>query len=178
VRATYPRAEYVGVETLPGGGYVLVTSLRSYRLIDASGLPDTTRELPFAAGTLSSIDPSPDGRAFVSIGWDPSFDSILVHRVSLVDGSVVRLGAFSGENGDQVRWLSDGSILVAIGETTWNLVWYRIPAGGGAAVRIGSAPRYPADYRFSTDGRRVLMLSNEKQSDIYLARNFGEVYRR
>ncbi|MEO8201975.1 MAG: protein kinase [Gemmatimonadota bacterium] len=176
--ATYPRTDYVAVETIPGGGYVLITSLRSFRRVGAPGLADSTWEMPFEAGTLSSIDPSPDGRAFVSIGWDPSFDSILVHRVSLVDGTVRRLGTFYGENAEQVRWLSDGSILVAIGETTWNLVWYRIPAGGGPAVRVGAPPRYPADYRFSTDGRRVLMLSNEKHSDIYLARNFGEVFKR
>jgi tRNA A-37 threonylcarbamoyl transferase component Bud32 len=178
VLATYPRSEYIGAETLPGGGYVLVTSLRSVRRVGAPGLPDRTFELPFEAGTLSSIDPSPDGRAFVSIGWNPSYDTILVHRVSLADGSVLRLGTFAGENGEQARWLSDGSILVAVGETSWNEVWYRIPVGGGPAVRLGSPPRYPADYRFSTDGRKVLMLSKEWHSDIYLARNFGEVYRR
>ncbi|MEO8636584.1 MAG: protein kinase [Gemmatimonadales bacterium] len=176
--ATYPRSEYAGAETLPGGGYVLTTSPRRFRRVGAPGLPDTTWELPFEVGTISSLDPSPDGQAFVTIGWDPTLDSILVHRVSLVDGSAVRIGTFAGETGAMVRWFSDGSILVSIAETAWNLVWYRIPAGGGPAVRLGSPPRYPADYRFSTDGRRVLMLSNEKHSDIYLARNFGGVFKR
>jgi len=176
--ATYPRTGYRFAETLPGGGYVLIVSRRKFRPVGASGIKDTTYQLPIEAGFIISLDPSPDGRAFVEVGWNQSGDTLLANRVSLVDGSVERLAAFVGEDMLPPRWLADGSLIIAVLETSRTLAWYRIPAGGGSPVRLGSPPRFPAEYRVSQDGRRVLMILRDQKSDIYLMRNFGAAFQR
>jgi hypothetical protein len=86
---------------------------------------------------------SPDGRAAAWLGFDPNGDSLLVERVSLLDGSVRRLAAFYADGAEAPFWLSDGSLLLQIRETAATLAWYRLPAAGGPPVRLGS-PRYPA----------------------------------
>ncbi len=172
------RTGYGFVETLPGGGYLLTASGRQFRPVGASGLKDTTYQLPPEAGVILSVDPSPDGRAFVEVGWDRNGDSLVANRVSLVDGSVQRLAAFAGEDMLPPRWLADGNLILAVLETSRTLTWYRIPATGGSAVRLGSPPRFPAQYRISQDGRRVLMILQDQKSDIYLIRNFSEAFKR
>jgi hypothetical protein len=176
--ATYPQARYRFAETLPGGGYLMVLSQREFRPVGAAGLKDTTFLLPPDAGIILSLDPSPDGREFVEVGWDRTGDSLLANRVSLLDGSVQRLAMFGGEDALPPRWLEDGNLLVPILETSQTLAWYRIAAKGGPPVRLGSPPRFPAQYRFSQDGRRVLMILQDQKSDIYLMRNFGEAFTR
>ena len=175
--AGYADSAFGFVETLPGGGYVLHQEPRTFRVVGSAVVKDTFFNLPIEAGFVSSFDPSPDGRSVVTMGWDPNQDYILVHRVSLVDGRFERLHRFSGEGSEPARWLTDGSILLSIEETSWGMGWYRIPPAGGAPVRLGSAPRYPATYRYSVDGRRVLGLSQDRRSDVYLIRNFGEAFR-
>jgi tRNA A-37 threonylcarbamoyl transferase component Bud32 len=176
--ATYPRAGYRFMESLPGGGYLLIASGRKFRAVGVSGVKDTTYQLPPEAGVILSVDPSPDGHAFVEVGWDRTGDSLLANRVSLVDGSVERLATFVGEDMLPPRWLADGNVVIAVLETARTLTWYRIPATGGSPVRLGSPPRFPAQYRISQDGRRVLMILQDQKSDIYLMRNFGEAFKR
>lgn len=173
--ATVPSLDYLLLETVDGGGFIMLPTGQSFRRVGLPGLPDSTIRLPDAIGTLQSIDPSPDGRAFVSISWDPAFDSILVHRVSAVDGSMTRLASFGAEGSQPPRWLDDGSIIVSIFETSWTMAWYRVPAAGGRPERVGTPPRYPASYRFSGDGLRVMARSQDRRTDIYLVPNFGEV---
>ncbi|MEO8201976.1 MAG: hypothetical protein ABI679_15700, partial [Gemmatimonadota bacterium] len=156
----------------------LIVSGRKFRPVGASGIKDTTYELPIEAGLIASLDPSPDGRAFVEVGWSESGDSLVANRVSLVDGSVERLAVFAGEDAAPPRWLADGSFVIAILETSRTLTWYRIGASGGSPVRLGSPPRFPAEYRISQDGRRVLMILQDQKSDVYLMRNFGEAFKR
>ena len=90
------RADYVVMETVAGGGEILIPTQQSFRRFDIPGLSDSTFSLPSVLGSVVSIDPSPDGKAFVAISWDPNGDSLLVHRVSIGDGSVTRLAAFGG----------------------------------------------------------------------------------
>jgi hypothetical protein len=85
------------------------------------------------------------------------------------------LASFGAEGSQPPRWLSDGSLIVPILETSWTLAWYRIPATGGKPVRLGSPPRFPANYRLSEDGRRVMARPEDRRTDIYLVPNFGEV---
>ena len=42
-------------------------------------------------------------------------------------------------------------------------------------MRLGTPPRYPAIYRFSGDGLRVMARAQDRRTDIYLVPNFGEV---
>jgi len=168
-----PSRDYLSFETVSGGGLLLLPTRATFRRIGVPGLPDSTFPLP--PGVARRVDPSPDGRAFVEVGWDANYDSILVHRVSLVDGSATRLAAFGGEGISQPAWLDDGTIIVPINETAWTQAWYRIPAGGGPAVRLGSPPRVPGEYRISADGRRAVARSEERHTDIYMIRNYGEL---
>ena len=60
------------------------------------------------------------------------------------------------------------------GDRSSTLAWYRIPPSGGKPVRLGTPPRYPAAYRFSGDGLRVMARPQDRRTDIYLVPNFGE----
>jgi hypothetical protein len=165
---------------LPQGGLLVTTrSGRELRRMGVPGLADSTFHLPEGAYEFYDIDPSPDGRDFVSASWATGWDSIMVHRISLTDGGVTRLASFTeGAWVEGARWLADGTIIVEIAETDWNLAWYRVPEAGGQPVRLGTAPHYPADYSFSADGQRVVALAKDVRSDVYLIRNFGEMLRR
>ena len=174
---TVPRNQFVGLETVRGGGAIIRATARSFRRFGIPGLPDSTFLLPDTVGTLASLDPAPDGRSFVSVGWDQEGNWVLVHRISIVDGSATRLARLGGEGHQPPKWLDDGSIVVPVLETEWNLAWYRIPPGGGEPVRMGSPPRYPGLYRWSGDGLRVMARTEERRSDIYLVPNYGEVLR-
>jgi hypothetical protein len=68
-----------------------------------------------------------------------------------------------------------GTIIVPLLETAWTLAWYRIPAAGGAPVRLGSPPRFPADYRFSRDGLRGIARVGDRRADVYLIGNFSDL---
>ncbi len=172
-----PRNQFIALETVRGGGAIIRATARSFRRFSIPGLPDTTFLLPDTVGTLGALDPAPDGKSFVSVGWDPDGNFILVHRVSIADGSATRLAILGGEGYQPPKWFDDGSIVIPILETEWNLAWYRIAPGGGEAVRMGSPPRFPGLYRWSGDGLRVMARSEERRSDIYLIPNFGQVLR-
>jgi hypothetical protein len=169
-----PRSQFIGLETVRGGGAIIRATARSFRRFGLPGLPDSTFLLPDTVGTLVWLDPAPDGGSFVSVGWDQEGNYVLVHRISIVDGTATRLATLGGEGHQPPKWLDDGSIIVPILETEWNLAWYRIPPGGGDPVRMGSPPRYPGLYRWSGDGLRVMARTEERRSDIYLIPNYGE----
>jgi len=176
--ATMAAAEYDALETVPGGGMIVHLKGSEWRRMGVTALADSTFVLPGEVGTWSDVDPSPDGKAFVLMSWNPPGDSILVHRVSIVDGGVTRLAAFGGEGTQAPRWLTDGTIILPILETSSTLAWYRMPASGGMPVRLGTPPRFPALYRLSEDGLRGMMRADDRNSDIYLIPNFGEALRR
>jgi len=67
---------------------------------------------------------------------------------------------------------------VRILETSWSEAWYRLAVADGEPVRMGSAPRYPAKYMYSADGRRVLALAEEVRSDVFIMPDFQKVLRR
>jgi hypothetical protein len=162
----------------PGGGLLVPQNGPAMlRRVGVPGRPDTAFTLPAEYGSIMGIAPSPDGRAAAVIGWDRQGDSLLVARLSLVDGSVTRLASFYPEGTGQPAWLADGTLIIPIVETEATLAWYRIPAGGGPVVRLGSPPRYPADYSLSSDGRRVVANTSEDSPDIYLIRNFALLLR-
>ena len=75
-------------------------------------------------------------------------------------------------------WLADGTLLVPVEETAAALAWYRIPLDGGPPLRLGSPPRYPAEYDMSRDGRRIIATTWEDSPDIYLIRNFSRLLER
>jgi len=173
-----PAAEFLRLETGPGEGFVIQTAQASLRTIGIPGLRDTTLVLPQAIGVISALDPSPDGKAVVTLGWEPMGDSVVAHRVSLVDGSVQRLAAFGAEGLDPPRWFRDGTVLLPVHETSATMTWFRVPAAGGPITRLGAAPNYPADYRFALDGSRAVERQDDIRPDVFLIPNFGEVLKR
>ena len=175
-RVTALAKDFHEIATLPGGGFVVLAGDgRAFRRIGSPGQPDTLFRIPREYGTVSASDPSPDGRAIVAVGWDATDDSVSVLRISTIDGSVTPLVRFAGEGSQQATWLPDGTILVPVLETAWTLGWYRIPAGGGKPVRLGSPPRFPADYRFSRDGLHGIARVSDSRADVYLIRNFADL---
>ncbi|HSE66050.1 MAG TPA: protein kinase [Gemmatimonadales bacterium] len=163
---------------LPGGGVALgVLSPGGIRRVGVPGLPDTT----FALGDVGiggvALAESPEGRAVVWLRSDATGDSILVDRVSLVDGTRRRLAWFFAEGGNAPFWLNDGTLLVQIKETSATLVWYRIPMTGGAPIRLGVPPWFPANYDISRDGRHIVAEVREDRPDAYLIRNFPDLVR-
>ena len=173
---TIASSDFVDVETVPGGGLILVMTHGRFRRVRIPGLADSTLRLPEVVGELSqsTIDPSPDGRAFVAVSGNNPHDSLLVvYRVSMVDGGTTRLAGFAAVDVAQPHWLQDGTIIVPVAVTQYTMAWYRLPAGGGPPARLGSPPRYPATYTISADGRRVLATAVDTRPDIYLIPNFG-----
>jgi tRNA A-37 threonylcarbamoyl transferase component Bud32 len=173
-------ADFVDLEAVPGGGLIVLLSGRRFRRIQLPGLADSTLRLPEGTGQFgpSDFDTSPDGRSFVAVSWNDAHDSILVHSISVSDGKAKRLAAFVGVDKQQPRWLQDGTIIVPIGETAYTLSWYLLPAAGGAPIRLGSPPRYPALYGISSDGRRVLARSVDVRPDIFLIPNSRDMLKR
>ena len=166
-----PGSDFKAVKTLPGGGILLLFP-REFQRIGVPGLPDSTFALP---SLLARLDASPDGRAFVAAGFNSSLDTTLVHRVSVVDGSAIRLVNLIGENIRAPKWIDDGSIILPIMETASTMVWYRIPSAGGRAVRLGAPPRFPAEYGISANGRHAVATVEDRHTDIYMIRNFGGI---
>lgn len=162
---------------LPGGGVVLSAQPSGLLRLRAPGLPDTTFAVPENSyGAVVAV--SPDGRDAVRLAMDATNDSMIVSRISLVDGSARRLAAFHADGSEQTYWLSDGTILFQIRETNATLAWYRLPSTGGTPVRLGMPPRYPADYDMSRDGRHIVANVRDDQTDVYLIRNFGSLLKR
>jgi hypothetical protein len=177
--ATFAAEDFDEVIPMPGGGFLLLSrSERELRRIGIPGLADTTFHPPAGMTHFMHVSPSPDGREAALAGWTDGWDSVLVHRMPLMDGSARLLAAFTPEGVSGVRWLTDGTLIVQIEETSWNLAWYRLPAEGGPAVRLGAVPRYPADYRLSADGRRAVALVEDARTDVWLIRGLAEVLKR
>ncbi len=175
---TLPARDFVRLEAVVGGGILIQTGQASFRTFGIRGVPDTTWQLPDTTGSIESFDPSPDGRAAVTLGWDLVNDSVVAYRVSFIDGSATRLASFGAEGLDPPRWLADGTVLLPILESTWTMTWFRMPAAGGAVTRLGPTPHFPATYRFSLDGSRALERQSDPRPDVYLVPNFGEVLKR
>ncbi len=172
----YPADEYGGVEASAPGGFVMYTPLGDrIRRVLAPGLPDTTFATPPTFGHIMDAEPSPDGRAVAIVGWDAREDSILVFRMSLVDGSTTRLATLTGEGADALRWLPDGSLIVPVRETAQTIALYRLSTTTGPPQRLGLLPRFSATYRFSADGRRGIVRARESKTDLHIIRNFREL---
>ncbi len=167
--------DFFNFEATQGGGLVITPTRESFRRIGIPGLPDSTFELPVEVGNIIRIDPSPDGRAFASTGFDQTGDRLVFHRISLVDGSVTLLAQFGPEDLADIAWLDDGTVVLGVQESDWTQAWYRVPDTGGTPVRLGTAPWSQAYYRFSSDGLRVTARVFDRRTDIYIVPNFAEV---
>jgi hypothetical protein len=77
-----------------------------------------------------------------------------------------------------MTWLPGDVLQFGVRETAGTLAWYQLPAAGGRPVRLGVPPRYPASYRLSADGRRVLVRARDPQTDIFMIRTFRDLLAR
>jgi len=174
---TIPTKEFEQVTALVGGGVAISTPVRT--ILHLRGIPgraDTTFVLPDSEGTMNNFDPSPDGKSLVSNGWDRSYDSVVVRRIDLATLQSTKLWAIYADGSQRPTWFTDGTIQIQVQENASTLVWYRIPAAGGRAVRLGTPPRaVDATFRVSADGRRVIARVNANSWDIYLIRNFKQL---
>jgi len=172
-----PKREFEAISTIPGGGVAIRTqdSHRIY-LRAIPGRPDTLYDLPESEGSIFNFDAAPDGSALVAVGWDRNYDSLVVRRIELPSLRATKLWTVYGDGAQIPTWLRDGTIIIQIKENASTLVWYRIPAAGGRAVRLGTPPRAAdATFRLSPDGRRVIARVNTIGRDVYLIRNFRQL---
>jgi tRNA A-37 threonylcarbamoyl transferase component Bud32 len=161
---------------LPGGGLLLpLINPPGIRRVGTPGRTDTTFLLPEGWSASAGLAPSPDGSAVGVVGWSASGDSVLVARLSLNDGSLTQLASFYPQDVGEPFWLTDNTLIVPILETAATLAWYRVPIEGGTPKRLGSPPRFPAEYNLSRDGRRVIANTSEDSPDVYVIRNFARL---
>jgi eukaryotic-like serine/threonine-protein kinase len=164
-----------GPHLLSGGGLVVSNRVPSgLRRFGVPGLPDTVfgmAESPFGFVVAAS----PDGRDAARLGFAPDNSEMVLDRISLLDGSATRLASVRAEGARQTYWLSDGSLVLQLVESSSSLVWFRVPDTGGRPVRLGTPPHYPAEYSISLDGREVVASVRADLPDIYLIRNFQEL---
>ena len=164
---------------LPGGGVLLpLVNPIGIRRVGAPGHPDTTFLLPARWIATTGMAPSPDGNAVALVGWGLSGDSALVARLDLDTGTFTQLASFYPDDVRPPFWLTDGSLILQILETDATLTWYQVAADGGPVRRLGSPPRYPAEYDMSQDGRRVIANTSEDSPDIFVIRNFARLLER
>ena len=145
-----------------------------FRRIGVPGLPDSTFPLRRPAGALRGCVTRWPGLRRGGLGrWSATPSSCTASRWSTAVQPDSRASLV--ENVRRPRWLDDGSIIVPVLETAWTMAWYRIPSAGGVAVRLGTPPRFPAEYGISANGRRAVALVEDRHTDIYMIRNFGSV---
>ena len=173
---TYHGDRFAVLEAIPGGGFVFYPASgdRVHRVLQP-GRPDTVFRFPRAFGIIVAMEPSPDGTALATAGWDERGDSIVINRVSLTDGSFRRVAALAGEDVENPRWLPNGDLIFPVQETIWTVAFYRVSSEGGVPTRLGLAPRVPGSYRFSADGKRGIVRIPDRSTDVVVIRNFGEV---
>ena len=176
-RRAVSRLDFAALWALPGNGIMAVDAAhRKIRIIDAGWRSDTTFAYPETEGTFEDLVASRDGREVIAMGWDRQSDSVVVRRVSLADGRFTRIGTFYGDGWQGPVWLPDGTIIVPIRETGSTLVWFRLPATGGRAVRLGTPPRATdASLRMTADGRTAIARVTAQRPDVYLIRNFRDL---
>jgi hypothetical protein len=172
----YHGPQFGTLEAIRGGGFVhLPPTADRIDRIARPGLSDTTFRFPPAFGVIFWAEPAPDGNMALTAGFDRKGDSLVIHRVSLTDGSHNRLATFYADDLDAPRWLGDGTILLPLEETAWTLALYSLPSAGGPLTRHGLLPLFPATYRFSADGLRGIVRSQERSMDVVVMRNFADV---
>ncbi|HEY6925980.1 MAG TPA: protein kinase [Steroidobacteraceae bacterium] len=162
-----------GLAAFSDGGLAFVGSGPQVHRLGIPGLADTLFTVPEDLIGIAGITPTPGQHTVTMIAVKHQFDTLLVSRISLVDGRVSRVAGFVAQpSGDPPALLRDGSLIVSLYENQ-DIVWYLMPKSGGHPVRLGAAPWSTANYRWSADGRRVLATVHNELADVYAIRNFG-----
>ena len=168
------------VRSIPGGGwYELRSQTRSVRTHARPGRADTTWTFPPEPGrTLAMVTLSADARTLWTAWTNATSDTAWLGRVPL-DGRPapppVKLrytGFFS------FLLYDDGSFEYPMSESETTSGWYRVPAGGTKAVRLGDAPlQGDAEWHFAPSIERCVAVKSVDKPDVYLIRNFTRLLR-
>jgi hypothetical protein len=164
---------------LPGGGLAMVNSGPRLRRLGIPGLSDSLLDVPSSFLGIAAICSSPDGRTVAVVGIDRTMDTLLISRVSLVDGHAERVATMvvGDPLHDPPVWLDDGSLIFPA-KPSQTVEWYRVPATGGQPVHLAKAPWGSAKYSLSADGSRLLATVAIDIADVYAIRNFGTLLNR
>ena len=165
--------------SLPGGGLAVVNIGPRLRRLGIPGLADSLLDVPRSFLGIAAISPSPDGRAVAIVGIDRTMDTLLISRVSLVDGHAERIATMVA--GDPLHdppvWLDDGTLIFPA-KPSQTVEWYRVPVRGGQPVHLAKAPWGSAKYSLSADGGRLLATVAIDIADVYAIRNFATLLNR
>ncbi|MFI5280809.1 MAG: protein kinase [Gemmatimonadales bacterium] len=168
-----------GVFTIPGGGYAVQdVGQHSAQIRGRPGKPDTTWAVAASAGRNTfPADVAPDMRAFVSISLNSNADTVGFARIPFDGSATSPLATIVPQGGLFFALaLPDGGVEYIAGQEGATLGWFRVPPGGGAAVRLGDAPVQRAQtWAMSDDGLHAIAVQSTDRPDIYLIRNFGRL---
>lgn len=168
-----PRAGWIWAPAT-GGYWVLNALADTIRIYDVPHRSDTLVTRPASWMMWHTGSPSPDGQHFAFTTWDKGQDSLVMLRISLRDGGVRRLAAFSGQVNAGASWLTDDAIIAQVQEAGTNAL-YRVASDGSGWTRLGLLPRKRATVSLSTDGLRAIQNTFDTREDIYLIRNFSKL---
>jgi hypothetical protein len=163
------------VFSVPGGGFGAIVMETHSALVRRPGRPDTTWTVPAVAGRVTyPMMATADGRAFITFAYDIAGDSFWLGRVPLNGGPNARLAALRSASTPTFVFHPDGGVEYMVDENATTRGWYRVPPGGGRAVRLGDAPlQGTVTWSVSDEGRRIVAVKRDERTDAYLIRNFG-----
>jgi hypothetical protein len=167
---TLPDSDALPVASLPDEGWAWVE--RDSKTVDvkARGQPQPRKYTADSwFSSLFQISASKDGKWIAFTGWSaPSEDSVGFAIMSLPDGKITRIAAFSGEGGSAL-WLDDGSLLLALRDTPESASFYLMKAGA-AVKRIGAIPRTQTSLSVSRDLKRAVLITRDYKGDAWVSR--------
>jgi hypothetical protein len=117
---------------------------------------------------LFNLSASSDARTIAFLGWNASDDSVGVGLLSLPDGHFTQVWSTFAE-GAVMRWLADGSLLIAIRDTQESYTLYRARVGQ-PIERLGSTPRPIRVLDWSVDLRRAVVVTRDYHGDAWISK--------
>lgn len=160
-------------QTLPNGsGWVALRDFGNYLVVRGSGIgPDTAFTPPPAMNAFLVSRPLADGRTLVVAGWSLTSDSVLVGRLSLQTGRFERMGAFTAEGTGGIALMPNGDLLLQLWESSSSHRFLLWQAASASWRDLGAGPQADATYRFSVDGRRVVVRAAVRRGDVYVVQS-------
>jgi hypothetical protein len=161
----YPR----NFARLPSGGWIWVRGYRPELSLQRLDEREPRRiPVPTWYGYVSSAAVSQDGRFVAFAGLNaPEHDSVRVSVMSLADQSVRHWLTIAG-GGGSVSWLTDGTLLLHLAETSETFSLYHLTRPDRAA-KLGTIPRTVSAISVSADLKRAAIVVHDDRGDAWMS---------
>jgi hypothetical protein len=150
--------------------WILKQSPDTLRIAESDG---TIREIPLGHDA-SALRMSSYGDDVLGWSWKPPIDDTLeIFHMDPATGQSRTLVQRVWEGVDGMHWISRTMALLAMRETSFTSALYSLDVKSGAFTRIVTLPFRGAIFAtFSTDGRRMVVRSQEPHQDVWIASIF------